>query len=255
MMRWMIILLIAVMAGMALAGCGGSPEAAAEVAPAVVEALVGTEFNRVTLSEQAAARLGIETAPLREEVVMRARTVAGQVEALQGAANPGVVRVRVPLNDALIQEVARDQPAVVMSFDDEDDTDDGDEGGLMGEVIDADDINDAPDDADEDDPALYYEVDNTSQALAPGDQVRVKLAMTGSGVQSKVVPYAAIIYGLNGETWVYVNPEPLVFHREPVTVSYVDGDTAVLSEGPAVGAQVVTVGVAELYGADTGVGK
>jgi len=187
---------------------------------------------------------------------MRARTVAGQVEALQdAAANPGVVRVRVPLNASLIQEVARDQPAVVLSADDDDDTDDDDEGGLMGEVIDADDINDNPDDSDEDDAALYYEVDNTSQALAPGDQVRVKLSMAGSGAQAKVVPYAAVIYGLNGETWVYVSPEPLVFHREPVTVAYIDGDNAVLSEGPAVGTQVVTVGVAELYGADTGVGK
>lgn len=186
---------------------------------------------------------------------MRARTVAGQVEALQdAAANPGTVRVRVLLNSNLIQEVARDQPAVVMSAED-DDNDDNDEGGLMGEVVDADDINDNPDDADEDDAALYYDVDNTSQALAPGDQVRVKLSMAGSGAQAKIVPYASVIYGLNGETWVYVNPEPLVYHREPVTVAYIDGDNAVLSEGPAVGTQVVTVGVAELYGADTGVGK
>ncbi len=70
-----------------------------------------------------------------------------------------------------------------------------------------------------------------------------------------MVPYAAIIYGLNGETWIYVNPEPLTFVREPVTINYIDGDLAVLEEGPPVGTSVATVAVAELYGTDTGVGK
>ena len=71
----------------------------------------------------------------------------------------------------------------------------------------------------------------------------------------KVVPYASIIYDLNGKTWVYTSPETLVFVRNPISVDYIDGDLAVLSEGPQAGTLVVTVGVAELYGIDTGVGK
>ena len=71
----------------------------------------------------------------------------------------------------------------------------------------------------------------------------------------KVVPYASIIYDLNGKTWVYTSPETLVFVRNPISVDYIDGDLAVLSEGPPTGTLVVTVGVAELYGIDTGVGK
>ena len=75
------------------------------------------------------------------------------------------------------------------------------------------------------------------------------------GTQRLVVPYAALIYGLQGETWVYANGEPLVFVRQPINVDYIEGDLAVLAQGPAVGTEVVTVGVAELYGAETGVSK
>lgn len=75
------------------------------------------------------------------------------------------------------------------------------------------------------------------------------------GSQRMVVPYAAVIYGLTGETWVYVSPEPLIYYREPITVDYIEGDIAVLVDGPPVGTEVVTVGVAELFGTDTGVGK
>jgi hypothetical protein len=75
------------------------------------------------------------------------------------------------------------------------------------------------------------------------------------GAQRLVVPYAAVIYGLQGETWAYTNPEPLVFVREPIDIEYIQGDMAVLLDGPAVGTEIVTVGVAELYGAETGVSK
>jgi hypothetical protein len=70
----------------------------------------------------------------------------------------------------------------------------------------------------------------------------------------KVVPYAAVIYGVHGETWVYTNPEPLVFIREPITIDYIEGDLAVLSEGPPAGTAVVTVGGSELFGAESGIG-
>jgi len=75
------------------------------------------------------------------------------------------------------------------------------------------------------------------------------------GAQRLVVPYAAVIYGLKGETWAYTNPEPLVFVRQPISVDYIEGDVAVLLEGPPAGIAVVTVGGAELYGAETGVSK
>ncbi len=70
-----------------------------------------------------------------------------------------------------------------------------------------------------------------------------------------VIPYSAVIYGLNGETWAYISPETLTYVRESLTVDYIEGDLAILTEGPPVGTNVVTVGVAELYGTETGVGK
>ncbi len=75
------------------------------------------------------------------------------------------------------------------------------------------------------------------------------------GTQRLVVPYAALLYGLNGETWAYTMPEPLTFVREAITIDYIEGDMAVLLAGPAIGTEVVTVGVALLYGAETGVSK
>ena len=79
--------------------------------------------------------------------------------------------------------------------------------------------------------------------------------MAPSGSVQKVVPYASVLYGLNGETWLYTNPAPLTFARESITIDYIEADWAVLSKGPPVGSEVVTVGVSQLYGVDTGVGK
>jgi hypothetical protein len=69
------------------------------------------------------------------------------------------------------------------------------------------------------------------------------------------IPYSAVIYGLNGETWAYVNSETLTYHREPILIDYIEGELAILIDGPPAGTDVVTVGVAELYGTETGVGK
>jgi len=71
----------------------------------------------------------------------------------------------------------------------------------------------------------------------------------------KIIPYAAVLYGLDGETWIYTNPEPLVFVRYPIVIDYIDGDMVVLTDGPDVDTSVVTVGVSLLYGAETGVSK
>lgn len=75
------------------------------------------------------------------------------------------------------------------------------------------------------------------------------------GEARMVLPYAAVIYGLSGETWAYTSPDTLTFVRTPITIDYIEGDMVVLLDGPEVGTDVVTVGVAELFGTDTGVGK
>lgn len=74
-------------------------------------------------------------------------------------------------------------------------------------------------------------------------------------VRGNEVPYAAVIYDIKGNTWVYTSPEPLTFVRASIVIEYIEGDTAVLSEGLDPDTAVVTVGVAELYGTETGVSK
>ena len=69
------------------------------------------------------------------------------------------------------------------------------------------------------------------------------------------VPYAAVIYDIEGNTWIYTNPEPLTFVRAPIVIDHIEGDTAVLAEGLGAELNVVTVGVAEIYGTETGVSK
>jgi hypothetical protein len=75
-----------------------------------------------------------------------------------------------------------------------------------------------------------------------------------AGKQRKVVPYGAVLYDADGKTSVYVSTAPNVYVREPITVDLIEGDRAVLSAGPTAGTAVVSVGAAELYGTETGVG-
>jgi len=75
-----------------------------------------------------------------------------------------------------------------------------------------------------------------------------------AGKPRTLIPYAAVLYDAAGATWTYTNPEPLVFVRHAITVERVDDEDAVLTAGPPAGAEVVTVGAAELYGSEYGVG-
>jgi hypothetical protein len=77
---------------------------------------------------------------------------------------------------------------------------------------------------------------------------------TVDGKRRKVVPYGAVLYDADGKTSVYVTSAPNVYVREPITVDLIEGDRAVLEAGPAAGTAVVSVGAAELYGTETGVG-
>lgn len=69
------------------------------------------------------------------------------------------------------------------------------------------------------------------------------------------VPYSAVIYDTEGNTWVYTNPSPLTFVRAPILIDRIEGDQAFLGEDLATDDPIVTVGVIEIYGAETGVSK
>jgi cobalt-zinc-cadmium efflux system membrane fusion protein len=73
--------------------------------------------------------------------------------------------------------------------------------------------------------------------------------------ESLVVPYASILYDLNGGAWVYEAMGKHVFARRRVVVDHVVGPEAVLALGPKPGTKVVTDGAAELFGTEFGGGK
>ena len=79
-------------------------------------------------------------------------------------------------------------------------------------------------------------------------------AVSATGAAGTQIPYGAVLYDPNGDTWAFVNLEGRTFVRESITVDRIEGDRAFLKAGPAVGAKVVTVGGAEIYGAELGVG-
>ena len=75
-----------------------------------------------------------------------------------------------------------------------------------------------------------------------------------SGAAKLTAPYGAIFYDAMGQSWVYTNPEGLSYVRASVTIERIEKGMAVLSDGPAVGTKVVSVGAALLYGTEFGIG-
>jgi hypothetical protein len=85
------------------------------------------------------------------------------------------------------------------------------------------------------------------------------LMLAGTAIAPEVknrrfVPYGAVLYELDGSTWVYSNPAPLTYIRQPIKIDYIVGDKAMLFEGPAVGTAIVTEGAVEIFGAEFKVG-
>ena len=81
----------------------------------------------------------------------------------------------------------------------------------------------------------------------------VQIAHVRAGSGHTFIPYAALIYDENGDTYTYVSPKPRVYIREPIRVDHIAGDRVVLKQGPTVGTEVVTTGAAEVYSAEFGV--
>jgi uncharacterized lipoprotein YbaY len=75
-------------------------------------------------------------------------------------------------------------------------------------------------------------------------------ALAARASAGTVIPYSAVVYDTDGSTWTYVNTSGRTFVRDRITVAAIEGRSAMLSTGPAVGARVVTVGAPELLGAE-----
>lgn len=97
-----------------------------------------------------------------------------------------------------------------------------------------------------------YRVTLTPQAV---ERLDIQTADVTEAEGHLAITSDALILDTNGDFWVYVNVEPNTYERAALeSVREVDG-RALYAEGPAAGTPVVYVGVAELYGEETGVGK
>jgi hypothetical protein len=161
--------------------------------------------------------------------------------------DPAKLWVRVALNEDELKRVDRTRPAkVTAAFDPKSPV-------LSAHSVAAPDVGDAPDQYSA--RTLYYAFDRANQGLTFGQRLRVELPLTGEGTPRSAVPYTALIYDLKGDTWVYTSTAELTFVRAPVKVDFIDGDLAILAEGPSAGIEVVSTGAAELYGTEFGVGE
>ena len=105
-------------------------------------------------------------------------------------------------------------------------------------------------------PSTLEEIEGSElQRVILTEKAAKRIGVKTVEVDGTSVPYAAVIYDIEGGTWVYTNPSPLTFERAPILIDRIDGDTAFLAERLETDAPVVTVGVMEIYGAETGVSK
>lgn len=220
-------------------GCKPNSTAANSEEPAAkVEDIAGSQLKRVVLSDKAAQRLSIKTQAVRKEQVMRKRKVGGEV-----LTSSSPIKVQVSLSKNELSKVNQEQNARVVLL-----TDEGGKGfaAKLTGVTNS--------DPDQEDNTLQYVINDSKANLKKGQRVFVELPLSAPA-QRTLIPYAAVIYDLNGDTWVYTNPQPLTYERAEVDVDYIEGDNAVLSEDLPAATVVVTDGVSQLFGTEFGIGE
>lgn len=241
---------IVMMAGLQAVACGPVHTTPSAIQPYRLEAIEGSDLVRVILSAEAAARIGIKTSAVREVEVLRKRTVGAEVVSVDAGALLSVQATPSDLTtidrrqSALVRPIVRSGSgpvgtAVLPAT--------GSTTILRARAA------EAP--AGAPGAALYYVVDGRTHGLARGQRVLLDLPLLGAVAPRKVVPYSAVLFDLSGATWTYTQVVSLTFVRQRVSVDYVEGDLAILSEGPVAGTEVVIVGATELFGTELKVGK
>jgi len=242
---WIGMILV-VISTLGLSACGsGATYEKIEPAELVDQ---GDGRNLVILTEKAAERLDIQTEMVTEEEILLTQTFGGEVTEKDPA---GRALVMVSLTSEEISSINPSVPARVIPLNNDDAEDDDANEGLEAEL---DELPGLDDDEDSLRSVLHYSVSDGSK-LEAGQRLMVEVTLLGENAPQLVVPFSSLLYDVNGETYVYINPEPLHFLRVPVVVNHIRGDRVILEEGPEVGTLVVIVGAVELFGTDTGVGK
>ena len=274
-MKILTALTLVLVPAVAFAAGGGH---SSKYKPATLEKIEGSDLKRVVLTEKAAERTGIQSVAVREDTVSRKWLVGGivtpspvmkmatqtedkmaqtamasgnEASAMTSSRNNGSLSggllVRVAVSPSELQSVATDQPARILPLTRV--------GKGKASWLTATPADKMPPSGDAAQATLSYAVAGMEHGLAAGQRVSVELPRKGAGKPQKIVPYSSVLYDVHGNTWVYTNPEPLKFVRHAIKVDFIEGDIAVLTDGPAVGTKVVSTGAPELYGAETGIKK
>lgn len=98
---------------------------------------------------------------------------------------------------------------------------------------------------------VFYELSNADGKLFPGQRLGITIPLADAG-ESLSIPWSALVFDIYGGTWVYEQVGPRRYARRRVMVGYTVGEDAMLANGPPAGTKVVTAGVQELFGAETG---
>lgn len=101
---------------------------------------------------------------------------------------------------------------------------------------------------------IFYALEG-NPAPAIGQRLLVRIPVRDTSKEALIVPWSAIFHDANGDAWLYEQSAPQTFVRRRVLLKRVDATEAILDAGPRVGTEVVTVGAAELFGAEFGNGK
>lgn len=220
-------------------------------------------ISRVILTRAAVDRLALETIAVQERPVQRTRSIAGAV--IAGSAAPKTVPgditgggfiVRVPLSGAVdtpatgevatVHLLAGTKPAAAGATGNSDTAAAGIGAKSIGVVME--------ETARGPERNAYYLLPADSLSIQPGSLVMVQLPLGGTGTIRRLVPASTVLYDPAGRTWVYTNPDTLTYVREPVEIDAMEGETAILKSGPAVGTLVVKTGAYELFGAESAIG-
>jgi RND family efflux transporter MFP subunit len=101
---------------------------------------------------------------------------------------------------------------------------------------------------------LYFQPAAADPVLRLGERVSVELPLRQTQ-KALVVPDAALLYDLQGGTWVYESLGNHAYARRRVEVAGQSANKVLIARGVTEGTKVVTDGAAELFGTEFGAGK
>ncbi|MCB9753016.1 MAG: efflux RND transporter periplasmic adaptor subunit [Myxococcales bacterium] len=222
---------------------------------AIEEATAARDIARADLEAARVRSRALRSSPLLSDVsmavqapsdgIVRALTVASEQVVAAGSpllelVDADTLWVRVPVYSGDLRQLEPDADALVQPLG----ARDGHAGARASAVAGPPTATPAAGTVDR-----YYALGPETSAFSPGERVLVSVPLRRAE-HLTAVPYSAVFYDAGGSAWVYACDGERVYRRARVELERRDGDAAVLRRGPDVGACVVSVGAAELYGAE-----